>query len=238
MAWTVGLHSLTSAVVRRLNRGCWRHLLDNESTSVYWTLQLQHVWRHNISLALHHTSSPPAAAAAVVVVWMRSISTATSSTSHQWTRRTCLCVMLVPTDRRTSTWPHQTLYNSFSTTITARTFYSELKVCSGAVQNPCIRLSSWSLNIIELTLGNNINIQLQFLLICNSNYTCIHCSYSEEERVLLADGGTRWRLPHSRNSVSSGAVFCDMKWFHPVICIFQKSQQFILRYGITWLMFG
>jgi len=67
-----------------------------------------------MTLALHHTSSPPAAAAAVVVVWMRSISTATSSTSHQWTRRTCLCVTLVPTDRRTSTCPQQTLFDSLS----------------------------------------------------------------------------------------------------------------------------
>jgi len=75
--------------------------------------QLQQLGRHNISLALHHASSPAAAAAVVVVVWMRIISTATSSTSHQWTRRTCLCVTLVPTDRRTSTCHHQTLYNSF-----------------------------------------------------------------------------------------------------------------------------
>jgi len=128
MAWTVCLHSLTSAVAQRLNRGCWRHLLDNESTSVYLTLQLQHVWRH-MTLALHHTSSPAAAAAAaVVVVWMRSISTATSSTSHQWTRRTCLCVTLVPTDRRTSTCPQQTLFDSFSATTRTQTVCLQSKV--------------------------------------------------------------------------------------------------------------
>ena len=128
-AWPVGLDSLTSAVVQRLNRGCWRHLLDNESTSVYLTSQLQHSQRHSISLALHHTSSPPpeAAAAAVVFVWMRGISTATSSTSHQWTTKTCRCVKLNQTDSRTSTCPRRALCSS-SLQTGACTFYWKSEV--------------------------------------------------------------------------------------------------------------
>ena len=126
-----------STVVQRVNLGCWRRQLDNESTSVCWTL----VHLHNISVGRHHSHTSAAAAAATVgaAVWVVfNISMDTSLTSHQSTTRTCLCVevvlvVLTPTEKLMSTYPHLTnykLYLPWSQTSSMNwTSCSELKVC-------------------------------------------------------------------------------------------------------------